>query len=104
MSSTAFSNRPHHILNFIEQIAPPRRAVAQYCRPLRGLAGLRSALPTQGSRTRPGLHAVARFAGCPLRRLVTVVLNAARAYASHPQATRRSVPIEAATRAQDPPH
>src|SRR5207247_2095012 len=40
---------------------------ATRCRPLRGLVSLRScivvALHTQGSRTRPGLHAVARCAG-----------------------------------------
>ncbi len=35
---------------------------ATLCRPLRGLATL-SRLRTQGSRTRPGLHAVARCAG-----------------------------------------
>ena len=34
------------------------------CRPLRGLAMKRGdARGTQGSRTRPGLHAVARYAG-----------------------------------------
>src|SRR6185295_17356376 len=35
---------------------------ATCCRPLRGLALLRL-LRTQGSRTRPGLYAVARYAG-----------------------------------------
>jgi hypothetical protein len=34
-----------------------------FCRPLRGLAIAGHTL-TQGSRTRPGLHASARYAGC----------------------------------------
>jgi hypothetical protein len=40
----------------------PNVLSSKCCRPLRGLASLLQ-FRTQGSRTRPGLHAVARFAG-----------------------------------------
>ncbi len=49
-----------------------RRAVAR-CSGLRALA-----VPTQGSRTRPGLHAIARFAGYCIRSL----LNSRPSYAT----------------------
>src|SRR6185436_11552281 len=68
---------------------------ATCCRPLRGLVLLRL-LRTQGSRTRPGLHAVARYAGsCSSAYCVPRARGLAQGYMLSPATRARAPPLTA---------